>query len=90
MTCSGAGEDRKATAKQGWRGFQKLNCCAFAFAICNLPRTTGMVAVHMQRLYAELAITRHRFRPHFWFAEEWFSPDGVPGIALPFTWRNHD
>jgi hypothetical protein len=25
-----------------------------------------------------------RFRPHAWFSTEWFSPDGVPGIAVPF------
>ena len=25
-----------------------------------------------------------RFRPHFWFSTDWFSPDGVPGIAVPF------
>jgi len=25
-----------------------------------------------------------RFRPHFWLAEDWFTPDGVPGAALPF------
>lgn len=24
------------------------------------------------------------FRPHCWLADEWFSPDGVPGIAIPF------
>ena len=24
------------------------------------------------------------FRPHFWLSSEWFSPDGVPGIAIPF------
>ena len=23
-------------------------------------------------------------RPHVWLSEEWFSPDGVPGIAVPF------
>jgi len=23
-------------------------------------------------------------RPHVWLFEEWFSPDGVPGIAVPF------
>jgi len=54
------------------------------FRDLELPRTTGMVATHMQRLYAELRARGLRFRPHFWFAEEWFSPDGVPGIALPF------
>ena len=25
-----------------------------------------------------------RFRPHFWLSDEWFCPDGVPGIAVPF------
>ena len=24
------------------------------------------------------------FIPHYWLAEEWFSPDGVPGVAIPF------
>jgi len=23
-------------------------------------------------------------RPHFWLSDEWFCPDGVPGIAIPF------
>ena len=22
--------------------------------------------------------------PHYWISEEWFSPDGVPGVAVPF------
>jgi Putative zinc-binding metallo-peptidase len=24
------------------------------------------------------------FRPSFWLSDEWFCPDGVPGIAIPF------
>ena len=24
------------------------------------------------------------FRPYFWLSDEWFSPDGVPGVAIPF------
>jgi hypothetical protein len=38
----------------------------------------------IRRLYGELAAKGIRFRPHFWLSEEWFSPDGVPGIAIPF------
>jgi hypothetical protein len=38
----------------------------------------------IRRLYAELARKGIRFRPHFWLSEEWFSPDGIPGIAIPF------
>ncbi|GMU22282.1 MAG: hypothetical protein AMXMBFR13_23690 [Phycisphaerae bacterium] len=31
-------------------------------------------------------LDRHgiRFRPHFWVSEEWFCPDGIPGVAIPF------
>ncbi|MCA9319375.1 MAG: putative zinc-binding metallopeptidase, partial [Planctomycetes bacterium] len=25
-----------------------------------------------------------RFRPHLWISDEWFTPDGIPGIAVPF------
>jgi len=36
------------------------------------------------RLCGELNSRGIRFRPHCWLAQEWFSPDGVPGIAIPF------
>jgi hypothetical protein len=57
---------------------------ALRFRDLELPRGTGMVATHMQRLYGELAARGISFRPHWWYSEEWFSPDGVPGIAIPF------
>ena len=38
----------------------------------------------IDKLYAELEDKGLTFRPHCWLAEEWFSPDGVPGIAIPF------
>lgn len=38
----------------------------------------------VERLYEELELRGLKFRPHVWLAEEWFSPDGVPGIAIPF------
>jgi hypothetical protein len=38
----------------------------------------------ISRLYDELEYRHLRFRPHFWLSEEWFSPDGTPGIAIPF------
>jgi len=36
------------------------------------------------QLYEELAASGIRFRPHVWLSDEWFTPDGVPGIAVPF------
>ena len=38
----------------------------------------------IERLYSELRGRGIHVRPHVWLSEEWFSPDGVPGIAVPF------
>ncbi len=35
-------------------------------------------------LTRELEDRRLQFCPHFWLSNEWFTPDGVPGIAVPF------
>lgn len=38
----------------------------------------------IDRLYEELAARGLRFEPPVWYSNEWFSPDGTPGIAVPF------
>ncbi len=38
----------------------------------------------VKRLYRELESRGIGFKPHCWLAQEWFSPDGIPGIAIPF------
>jgi hypothetical protein len=38
----------------------------------------------LAELDRELRRTRLAFRPHAWLSDEWFCPDGVPGIAIPF------
>lgn len=35
-------------------------------------------------LYDELARRDIRFRPHAWLSYDWFVPDRIPGIAIPF------
>ncbi len=35
-------------------------------------------------LYRELADKGIVFRPHFWLSDEWFTPDSVAGVAIPF------
>src|ERR1700758_3043369 len=42
------------------------------------------LAAHVRQLYADLERRGLRVRPHVWLSEEWFSPDGIPGIAMPF------
>ncbi len=36
------------------------------------------------QLYGELGSRGLKIRPHMWLSDEWFVPDGVPGIAVPF------
>jgi hypothetical protein len=36
------------------------------------------------QLNAELEARGLTFKPHYYLSDEWFTPDGVPGIAIPF------
>ena len=36
------------------------------------------------QLNAEMEARGLSFRPHYWLSDDWFTPDGVPGIAIPF------
>jgi len=38
----------------------------------------------IQQFYGELKDRGLRFRPHFWLSDDWFTPDGLPGSAIPF------
>lgn len=38
----------------------------------------------IKQLERELARKGLLFRPHIWVSDEWFSPEGIPGIAIPF------
>ena len=54
--------------------------------LCDLDVTIegSILEARVERLYRELAAKGLRFRPHVWLSSEWFSPDGVPGVAIPF------
>lgn len=56
-----------------------LRPCDLRLTIKRSPVTRPLA-----RLYRELERRGLKFRPHCWIAMEWFSPDGVPGIAIPF------
>jgi len=38
----------------------------------------------IERLYSELEQKKIRLRPHVWLSDDWFVPDGVAGMAVPF------
>jgi len=54
--------------------------------LCDIPlKIRGTPLEHrVQKLYRELETRSLKFRPHTWLAEEWFTPDGIAGFAIPF------
>ena len=54
--------------------------------LCDLDlRIEGsVVEPRIRQVLGELASRGLRFRPHFWVSEEWFTPAGVAGCAVPF------
>ncbi len=57
-----------------------------AMRFCDLDLTIEGTPLQerIELLDRELTLKRIRFRPHFWLSEEWFTPDGIPGVAIPF------
>ena len=54
--------------------------------LCDLPlRIRGtQLEQRIEKLYRELEARSLALRPHIWLSEEWFTPDGVAGFAIPF------
>jgi len=71
-----------------WAGFPEEGL--LALRICDLDlrfEDTPLVA-HVERLAAELDAKGIAFRPEPYLGDEWFSPEDVPAISLPF-WLAH-
>lgn len=70
--------------KQEWTRLSDERLLAMRFCDLGLRLPGSRIERRVRRLYAELEERGILFRPHAWLSEEWFSPDGVPGIAIPF------
>jgi len=88
-----SGKSRAARAsRNGSRGWNDPNWADLPdetlldVRICDLKlRIEGTpLERRIERLWEELHMRRIQFRPHCWLSDEWFSPDGVPGIGIPF------
>ena len=54
--------------------------------MCDLGVTLAGTDLELRiaQIGAELDARGLAFRPHYWLADEWFTPDGIPGVAVPF------
>jgi hypothetical protein len=76
--------DRDALNPVDWTTFSdekllELRMCDLGLAIegTELEARIAIIA-------GELQARGVRFRPRYWLSDEWFTPDGVPGVAIPF------
>src|SRR5437868_5325409 len=75
---------RKPARRLPWTRLSDENLLELRFCDLKLSLERSPLARRVKRLYAELENRGIQFKPHVWLSEEWFSPDGVPGIAVPF------
>jgi hypothetical protein len=67
-----------------WTRLSDEELLSLRFCDLGLSIDRSQLNRRVERLYSELEARGISVRPHVWLSEEWFSPDGVPGIAVPF------
>jgi hypothetical protein len=75
--------------KPAWEDLPEERLLARRIAGLGLALSGTAVQRALRRLHRELGSRGLRLRPHCWIALEWFSPDGVPGFAVPFYLLHH-
>ena len=73
-----------ATREYRWAHLSDEDLLKVRLCDLRIRMRDSLVWFEMGRVYSELERRGIRFRPHVWLSTEWFSPDGVPGIAVPF------
>jgi hypothetical protein len=79
-----APSDRDALNPGDWAtlGDEKL----LELRMCDLGLTIEgtELEARIRIIAGELQARGVGFRPRYWLSDEWFTPDGVPGVAIPF------
>jgi len=67
-----------------WASWPDKKLLGLQLSDLDLSLKGSMVEECLKQLYAELRSRHLKFRPHVWLSDDWYTPDGVPGIAIPF------
>ncbi len=87
MAAEKPGRNRKTSrhrTQPPWAGLDDEQLLELRFCDLKLEIKGTLLERRIEKLYDELVDRGIEFRPHCWLSTEWFSPDGVPGIAIPF------
>jgi hypothetical protein len=71
------------STEPAWAAFTDEQLLDLRFCDLNLSLAGAVVETRIQQVNGELA-ARGLIQPHYWLSDEWFTPDGVPGVAVPF------
>lgn len=75
---------RRKNVRPAWSLWSDEQLLDLRFCDLRLDLDGSFYEAPIAQLYRELNLRGLCFRPHVWLSDEWFSPDGVPGIAVPF------
>lgn len=89
MTSEGSGaagsrRTRRPREEPYWAAFSDDELLGLRFCDLHLNIRGTELEERIRDIFAELAARGLVFRPHFWLSDEWFTPDGVAGVAIPF------
>jgi hypothetical protein len=79
-----AAADPEPLKAADWTTFSDEKLLEVRMCDLELSLTGTDVERYIAQLDAELGARGLVFRPHYYLSDEWFTPDGVPGIAVPF------
>jgi hypothetical protein len=75
---------KKATPQPRWAAWPDERLLKLRLQDLHLSLRGTWVADCLRELNGELKAQRIRIKPHAWISDEWFSPEKIPGIAIPF------
>lgn len=75
---------RAARTDPPWADLDDEALLDFRFCDLRLAIRGGELEDRIREVTRELAAQNLSFRPHYWLSDEWFTPDGVAGVAIPF------
>ena len=74
----------KQSKEHWWKGMSDAELLDVRMCDLNIAIKDTPVQSRLRHIQQEIKNRGLRFRPHYWLSDEWFCPDGVPGIAIPF------
>ncbi|HEX5103514.1 MAG TPA: putative zinc-binding metallopeptidase [Pirellulaceae bacterium] len=75
---------RRRRKEPEWADYTDDELLQLRFCDLGLKMEGTVLEGRIERLHEELEQRGIEFRPHVWISDEWFSPDGIPGVAIPF------